>query len=67
MTTASFRATATLAFDKPTFFLSVSPHVCNALSVFVEHSKTVAAETKWVRVSLLPNLLIRPTRARTPD
>ena len=67
MTTASFLATATLAFDNPTFFLSASPHVCNALSAFVEHSKTVAAETRCVRVSLLPNLLIRPTRARTPD
>ncbi len=67
MTTASFLATATLAFDNPTFFLSASPQVCNALSAFVEHSKTVAAETRWVRVSLLPNLLIRPTRTRTPD
>ena len=33
MTTASFLATATLAFDNPTFFLSASPHVCNALSL----------------------------------
>ena len=67
MITAILRATATLAFDKPTLRDSSRPQVCKALSRFVEQSKTVAADTRCVRVSLLPNLLIRPGRDKTPD
>ena len=67
ITTAIFRATATRAFDRPTFFESSSPQVCKALFDFVEQSRTVAADTRCVRVSLLPKRLILPTRERTPD
>ena len=36
ITTAIFRATATRAFDRPTFFESSSPQVCKALFDFVD-------------------------------
>ena len=67
MTTASFRATATRAFRRPTFLDNSNPQLRNELSAFVEHRSTIPAATKWDRVSLLPKRVILPTRDVPPD
>lgn len=67
MTMASFLATAILALGKPTRARKAVPQVFRSFSDLQETSKALAALYMWVRVSLLPILLILPARRVAPD
>src|SRR5215472_12261764 len=66
-TTASLRASATLARLTPRSFATRSAHAFNVENRVTRLSMTLAASNKAVRTIASPTLLIRPVRSTSPD